>query len=63
MFKGLKLGKNIPDFYELVTAPVMKVGYASCPGHGIFEYIWLNKYQTLMKVNLRTISFLIKFDS
>ncbi|KAK9964155.1 hypothetical protein ABG768_005353 [Culter alburnus] len=22
---GLKLGKNIPDFYELVTAPVMKV--------------------------------------
>jgi len=27
VFKGLKLGKNIPDFYELVTAPVMKVGY------------------------------------
>ncbi|XP_063047909.1 pyridine nucleotide-disulfide oxidoreductase domain-containing protein 2 [Engraulis encrasicolus] len=22
---GLKLGKNIPDFYELVTAPIMKV--------------------------------------
>ncbi|XP_072534087.1 pyridine nucleotide-disulfide oxidoreductase domain-containing protein 2 [Salminus brasiliensis] len=22
---GLKLGKNIPDFYELITAPIMKV--------------------------------------
>lgn len=26
VFEGLKLGKNIPDFYELITAPVMKVG-------------------------------------
>ena len=24
-FKGLKLGRNIPDFYEIVTAPIMKV--------------------------------------
>lgn len=23
--KGLKLGPNIPDFYEIVTAPIMKV--------------------------------------
>lgn len=25
LFLGLKLGKNIPDFYELITAPAMKV--------------------------------------
>ena len=24
-FKGLKLGRNIPDFYEIVTAPILKV--------------------------------------
>lgn len=26
-FEGLALGKNIPDFYEIVTAPMMKVCY------------------------------------
>lgn len=26
-FEGLALGKNIPDFYEIVTAPIMKVCY------------------------------------
>lgn len=24
-FEGLTLGRNIPDFYEIVTAPIMKV--------------------------------------
>src|SRR4029434_2735483 len=30
LFTGLRLGKNIPDFYELVTAPIMKVWVCVC---------------------------------
>lgn len=32
LLKGFKLGKNLPDFYELLTAPAQKVGDADYPG-------------------------------
>lgn len=29
LFEGLTLGSNIPDFYEIVTAPITKVCISS----------------------------------
>lgn len=32
-FVGLGLGKNIPDFYEILTAPATKVCYKEQKAH------------------------------